>query len=209
MRESAGDERAKHDRFAWPVPDEQALEVTCARIARHLARSATKIIGFLPATNMSGEGGRGGGPGLAPLLVSLAGVLARFVDQDIAIIDHWRNWRRGGGGGGGAQAAAPPARLREVRPRVVEVTPLPSDDAEAAAVALQNTLRAIRNEFGAALVDLGGYAGPGTAPSTLVACDGVVLVVRLRRARIAAVDALAVHVPSVKRLGAILIGSAS
>ena len=209
MAVSADDESAKRDRYSWPVVDEQALEVTCARIARRLARSATKVIGLLPATSMNGHDG-GGGPGLAPLLASLAGVLARFVGQDIAIIDNWRNWRRGsGGGGGGAKVAAPPAPLREVRPRVIEVTPLPSDDAEAAGASLQNTLRAIRNEFGAVLVDLGDYAGPGTAPSTLAACDGVVLVVGLRRARIAAVDALVMHVPSVKRLGAILIGSAS
>jgi hypothetical protein len=96
-----------------------------------------------------------------------------------------------------------------VRPRVVAITPLPCADAVAATTALQNTLRVTRREFGAVLVDLGGYAAAGTAPSTLTLCDGVVLVVAVRRARIAAVSALSLHVPSAKRLGAILVGSAS
>src|SRR5258707_14893436 len=107
------------------------------------------------------------------MCASLAGVLARFVDQDVAIIGNWQTWRKGGAGGGdGGKASS--ARLREVRPRVIEITPLPSADAEAAGVALQNTLRMTRREFGAVLVDLGGYAAAGTAPSTLAACDGVV-----------------------------------
>jgi hypothetical protein len=206
---SAGGEAPAPDRFSWPSVDPEALEVTCARIARHLARSASKIVGLLPTTPGLGDGAGGTRVGLAPLLASLAGVLARFVDQDVAIIDHWKTWRKAGGAGGGAEGDASPSRLREVRPRVIEITPLPCDDAVAAGTALQNTLRVTRREFGAVLVDLGGYAPAGTAPSTLSVCDGVVLVVGLRRARIAAVSALSRHIPSAKRLGAILVGSRS
>ena len=202
---SAREEGPSADRYTWASVDPEALEVTCARIARHLARSATKIIGLLPATRGLGDGTGGTAIGLAPLLANLAGVLARFLDQDVAMIDHWRTW--GKGGGGGAEGVS--SRLREVRPRVIEITPLPCDDAVAATAALQNTLRVTRREFGAVLVDLGGYAAAGTAPSTLTACDGVVLVIALRRARIAGVSALSLHIPSAKRLGAILVGSAS
>ncbi|HET6148263.1 MAG TPA: hypothetical protein VFH68_12085 [Polyangia bacterium] len=208
-------EARRPDRYAWPAVDEEAVEVTCARIARHLARAATKIIGLLPAARFPGDDGTRGAPGLAPLLASLAGSLARFLDQDIAIIEHWRTWPRSGGGRAGASrdggdTAKPAAgRLREVRPRVIEISPLPCDDAIAAGVALQNTLRMTRKEFGAVLIDLGGYAAAGTSPATLELCDGIVLVVPARRTRIAAVSALSAHVPSAKRLGAILLGSRS
>jgi hypothetical protein len=205
---SASDEGPKADRYTWVSVDPEALEVTCARIARHLARSATKIIGLLPTTRGLGDGTGNTAVGLAPLLASLAGVLARFLDQDVAIIDHWKTWRKGGGAADG-EGEGPSSRLREVRPRVVEITPLPCADAVAATTALQNTVRVTRREFGAVLVDLGGYAPPGTAPSTLTLCDGVVLVVAVRRTRIAAVSALSLHVPSAKRLGAILVGSPS
>jgi hypothetical protein len=192
------------DRYSWDVRDPQALEVTCAGIARHLARSGGKVIGLLSVTRGLGDGGRRT-PGLAPVLAHLAGVLARFVDQDVAIIDNWQTWRKGGGGDG----APAPARIREVRPRVIEISPLPSADVAGAVVALQNTLRMTRKEFGAVLIDLGGYAEAGTPPSTLNLCDGVVLLVSLRRTRIAAVESLVKHLPAAKRLGAILIGSGS
>jgi hypothetical protein len=210
-------EERRSDRYAWPAVDEEAVEVTCSRIARHLARATSKVVGLLPTARFPGDDGSQLSPGLAPLLASLAGALSRFVDQDIAIIEHWRTWRqaRGRAAGAGKEGeegdAAKPARsrLREVRPRVVEITPLPCDDAPAAGVALQNTLRLSRKEFGAVLIDLGGYAAAGTAPATLEMCDGVLLVVAARRTRIAAVSALANHVPSAKRLGAILLGSRS
>lgn len=194
------------------------MEVTCSRIARHLARATTKIVGLLPTTRFPGDDGSKGSPGLAPLLASLGVSLSRFLDQDIAIIEHWRTWRgagagqhggKDGGAAGGGAAKAAPGRLREVRARVIEITPLPCDDAIAAGVALQSTLRMTRKEFGAVLVDLGGYAAAGTAPATLELCDGIVLVVAARRTRISAVSALATHVPSAKRLGAILLGSPS
>ena len=195
------------------------MEVTCSRIARHLARATTKIVGLLPTTRLPGDDGSKGSPGLAPLLASLGVSLSRFLDQDIAIIEHWRTWRGAGAGrdaeadGDGAEGHGAPkpaaGRLREVRARVIEITPLPCDDAIAAGVALQSTLRMTRKEFGAVLVDLGGYAAAGTAPATLELCDGIVLVVAARRTRISAVSALATHVPSAKRLGAILLGSPS
>jgi hypothetical protein len=206
-------EARKPDRYTWSAVDEEAVEVTCSRIARHLTRATTRIIGLLPVARFPGDDGMRGAPGLAPLLASLAGALARFVDQDIAIIEHWRTWKRGAAarepGQDGDSAKPGPGRLREVRPRVIEITPLPCDDAIAAGVALQSTLRMTRKEFGAVLIDLGGYAAAGTAPATLELCDGIVLVVPARRTRIAAVSALSTHVPSAKRLGAILLGSGS
>jgi hypothetical protein len=207
MSAATDGEGREPDRFDWLGADEETIEVTSSRIARRLSRAATKVVGLLPTGRDLCAGGPAA-PRMAPLLASLAGALARFVDQEVAIIDHWRAWNKGGAASG-AGARPAPARLREVRPRVIEITPLPSDDAAAAAVALQNTLRLLRGEFGAVLVDLGGYADAGTAPALLAACDGVVLVVTARHARIDAVGALLTHVPSAKRLGAILIGSRS
>jgi hypothetical protein len=192
-------EAREPDRYSWLAVDDEAVEVTCARIARHLSRAGVKVIGLLPNGRGLDEDGVRDAPGMAPLLASLAGALVRFVDQDVAIVDHWRTWRKVGTDGA-------PARIREIRPRVVEIAPLPCDDASAAGVALQNTLRLSRAEFGAILVNLSGYAPAGTAPSTLAVCDGVALVVTARGTRTAAVVALSAHVPSAKRLGVILVG---
>ena len=139
---------------------------------------------------------------MAPLLATLAGAIVRFVDQDVTIVDHWQTWSRDTSSPEGEDPSA--SRVREVRPRVVEVTPRATDDAEAT-VALQNTLGVLRSRRIFVLVNLGGYADPGTAPSTLSLCDGVALVVVARRARLEAVESLARHIPATKWLGAIWV----
>ena len=81
----------KPDRYSWPGADERELEVTCARIARHLSLARPRTVGFLP---VGGEGrSRGARPmRLAPLLSRVAGALIGFVSDDVAIVDSWRTW---------------------------------------------------------------------------------------------------------------------
>jgi hypothetical protein len=194
----------KSDRYSWHDAPEETIEVTASGIARHIARAGARVIGLLPTGNDLGENPRGA-VGMSPLLVALAVALVRFVDQDVAIIDHWQTWKRAVARTG-TGADAPPSRVREIRPRVVEVSPALSADAKEAEVALQNALRVLRKNGGPVLVHLGGYAPAGTAPATMQLCDGIALVVSARRTRISVVGALAKHVPESKRLGAILIG---
>jgi len=194
----------KSDRYSWHDAPEETIEVTASGIARHIARAGARVIGLLPTGDDLGENPRGA-VGMSPLLAALAAALVRFVDQDVAIIDHWKTWRRAvPRAGTGADAAS--SRVREIRPRVVDVSPTLSADAKEAEVALQNALRVLRKNGGPVLVHLGGYAPAGTAPSTMQLCDGIALVVSARRTRISLVAALAKHVPESKRLGAILIG---
>ena len=211
----ASDEPPRVDRYAWPSADEQALEVTCARVARQLALAHPRTVGFLP---IGGEGtGRGARTlSLAPLLSRVAGQLIGFVTDDVAIIDSWRTWSPGqkdadGDGDGDADAGAgagtdPTSRIREIQPRVLDVMPLPCKDAMAAAAALRNTLGILRRSVSIVLVHLGGYAPVGIAPSTLNMVDGVVLVVSTRRTLRTAVAGMAQQLPAGKQLGAILVG---
>jgi hypothetical protein len=197
----------KADRYSWFGAEAEDIEVTASGIARHIARSGARVIGLLPTGQDLGDNPRGA-VGMSPLLAALAAALVRFVDQEVAIIDHWQCWKRAVPRSGSG-ADAPPSRVREIRPRVVDVSPTASTDAPAAAVALQNALKALRKSGGLVLVHLGGYAPAGTAPATMQVCDGIVLVVSERHTRISVVDALAKHLPGSKRLGAILIGGRS
>jgi hypothetical protein len=197
----------KPDRYSWLDADEETIEVTASGIARHIARSGARVIGLLPTGQDLGENPRGA-IGMSPLLAALAAALVRFVDQDVAIIDHWQTWKRAVARTG-TGTDGPPSRVREIRPRVVEVSPTLSADAEEAAVALQNALKALRKNGGPVLVHLGGYAPAGTAPATMQLVDAIALVVSARRTRISVVGALAKYVPESKRLGVILIGGRS
>jgi hypothetical protein len=191
------------DRYDWPTGSEEALTITCSRIARHISRAGTRVIGLLPV----------GGPlaaplPLGPLLLRLATALVGFVAGDVALVDAWPTWARKGDGEGagpeGKDAAA--TRFVELRPQILEIAPPACDDAASAAVALQNTLRVLRRGVGLVLVHLGGYAPPGTAPASLILVDGVMLLVAPRQTRKKAVAALFDHIPPAKRLGAVLIG---
>jgi hypothetical protein len=197
----------KPDRYSWLDADDDTIEVSASGIARHIARAGARVIGLLPTGKDLGDSARGA-MAMSPMLAAVAVALVRFVDQDVAIIDHWQTWKRAVARTG-TGADAPPSRVREIRPRVVEVSPTLSADAEEAAVALQNALKALRRSGGPVLVHLGGYAPVGTAPATMQLCDGIALVVSARRTRISVVHALAKHVPEGKRLGAILIGGRS
>ncbi len=198
-----GEDR-KPDRYSWVDADEETIEVASSGIARHISRAGARVIGLLPVARDLAEGGRGA-PGMSPLLAVLAVALVRFVDQEVAIIDHWQTWKRAVARSG-TGADAPPSRVREVRPRVVDVSPTASLDAAAATVALQNALKALRKSGSVVLVHLGGYAPAGTVPSTIQACDGVALVVSVPRTRISVVSSLVKYIPESKRLGVILIG---
>jgi hypothetical protein len=202
MAKSKGE---KADRYTWSGADPEALEVTASRVARHISRAGVRVVGLLPtgADLVDGAETRRR-PRMAPLLATLASAIVRFVDQDVSIVDHWQTWKRDDASPEGEESSS--SRLREVRPRVLEVTPRPAADAEEAAAALQNTLGVLRRGgIGFVLVNLGGFAAPGTAPSTLSLCDGVALVVVARRARITAVESLARHIPEPKWLGAIWV----
>jgi hypothetical protein len=201
---SAEAEAQKPDRYSWLDAQDETLEVTSSGVARHIARSGARVVGLLP-TGRDLAGGSRSASGMSPLLAALAAAMVRFVDQEVAIIDHWQVWKRAVARSGGG-ADGPPSRVREIRPRVVEVSPAASDDAAAASTALQNAIKVMRKSGGVVLVNLGGYAPVGTAPAAQAACDGIVLVVSVRRTRIAKVGALTKHIPEAKRLGAILVG---
>ncbi len=195
------------DRYSWVDAEEETIEVASSGIARHISRAGARVIGLLPTARELVDSARGA-PGMSPLLAALAGALVRFIDQEVAIIDHWQTWKRAVPRSG-TGTDSPPSRVREIRPRVVDVSPAASLDAEAAAIALQNALKVLRKTGGVVLVHLGGYAPAGTVPATIQACDGVALVVSERRTRISVVSGLAKYIPESKRLGVILIGGRS
>ena len=186
------------DRYGWPGAADDALAAEATRIARHIARTRPPVVALLPVHCKRPLDDR-----LSPVMLRLAGALLGFADGDVATIDTWRTWPWGEAVEWGQTAAH---RSRWLRPRILEIAPVPCGDASAAAVALQNALAARPPGLMTTLVNLGGYAAPGAVPSALRLADATALVVAARSTRQRAVADAAAHVPDGKLLGAILIG---
>jgi hypothetical protein len=186
------------DRYGWPGPPGEALEVEATRIARHIVRARPGVVALLPVEGQEVLDDR-----LAPMLLRVAEALLGFADGDVAVIDTWRTWPWGEAVDWGQTAAH---RSRWLKPRILEIAPVPCGDGAAAAVALENALAARPKGLTTTLVNLGGYAAPGAAPSALRLVNGVVLVVSARRTRQRPVAEMARRLSDGKLLGAILIG---
>ncbi len=185
--------------YAWPGADEAAVTLSCARVARHIARSGVRRVGVLPV----GRYGLGwSGLDLSPMLERVAGALAMFVDGDVAFIGPWTEWSVRAPAGSAAAA-----HTREVHPHVLEVVPRPQEDGASAAAALEPALSSVPVTVSPILVDLGGYGRLEAIPAAVAALDGLLIAVVARSARTNRVaEALKDVVPAAKRLGAILIG---
>ena len=191
------------DRYGWPGaeagPRAGALDGTCTAIARHLIRAQVRSVGFLPAA-----GALLPGASAAPLLSRIAGALVKFVPEErsVALVDAWPTW-----GWGPAMEAGDTAlfRTRALRPRVVELSPIPCGDAEAALATLQASLEARPPELAVVLVNLSGYVAPGAMPSAVDFVDGVVLLAGRRRTWGGALGRMSRFLPAKKNLGTILV----
>jgi hypothetical protein len=186
------------DRYGWPGPPEAELVSAATRIARHIARAHAPVVALLPVDRGLPLEDR-----LAPVLLRLAEALLGFSDGNVAVLDTWRTWPWGQAVERGQTAAH---RSRWLRPRILEIAPVPCSDASAAAIALQNALLARPDGLVTTLVNLGGYGDRGAVPSALRLADAAVLVVPTRRTRQRTVADVAQHVQDGKLLGAILIG---
>jgi hypothetical protein len=185
------------ERYGWPEAGEGPLSLAATRIARNLARSGARVIGFLPVDDRLDPGR------LGPVLLRAAEALTGFVAGELAVVDTWPTWPWGIPLEVGATAAP---RLRQIAPRVLEIAPPPCNDAPVAGVVLRESLAACPARLARVLVNLGGYATPGAVPQALEAVDAVVLLVAARRSRQAAVSDLARRLPPGKSLGAVLVG---
>ena len=185
------------ERYGWPDVAPGVLEGACTPVARHLVRACVGTVGFLPAA-----GALPPGADLAPLIAQVAGAALGFVTGDVALIDSWRTWIWGQAMEVGDESLY---RKRLLRPRLLELAPLPCGDPEAATLALEATLSRRPEGLGLVLVNLAGYGEPGTMPAALDTVDGVVLLARARRSRRAAFERMARFLPAAKNLGAILL----
>jgi hypothetical protein len=186
-------------RYGWPGVPEPALVADATRIARQIARAHPPVVALFPVD----DGRQTQDDRLAPALLRVAEALLNFAEGDVAIIDTWRTWPWGEAAQWGQTAAH---RGRWLRPRVLEIAPVPCGDASAAAVALENALAGRPAGLMTTLVNLGGYADQGAVPSALRLADAVVLVVANRRTRQRTLTSVADHIRDGKLLGAILIG---
>ncbi|HXU01045.1 MAG TPA: hypothetical protein VN903_08640 [Polyangia bacterium] len=186
------------DRYGWPGTPEDALGLEATRIARHVVRSAASVVALLPVASRPPLDDR-----VAPVLLRVAEALLGFVTGNVAVIDTWRTWPWGESVEWGDR---PAHRSRWLEPRILEISPVPCGDAQAAAVALENALAARPEGLAVTLVNLGGYAEPGAAPAGLRLVDAAALLVSTRRSRRRAVATAAAHIPDGKLVGAILIG---
>ena len=185
------------ERYGWPGPPDAALAADATRIARHIVRARPPVVALLPVDGPQPMDDR-----LAPVLLRLAEALTNFSDGNVAIIDTWRTWPWGDAAEKGQIAHGG----RWLRPRILEIAPVPCGDASAATVALQNALAGRPEDLVTTLVNLGGYAERGAVPSALGLADAAVLVVANRQTRQRTLESAAEHVQDGKLLGAILIG---
>jgi len=191
------------DRYGWPAADAGpragALDGTCTSIARHLIRAQVHTAGFLPA-----DGALEKGASAAPLLSRIAGALAKFVPEDrsIALVDAWPTW-----GWGPAMQAGDTAlfRTRALRPRVLELSPVPCGDAEAALSTLQAALQARPPGLAVVLINLADYVAPGAMPAAVEFVDGIVLLAGRRRTWGGGLARMSRFLPAKKNLGTILV----
>jgi hypothetical protein len=187
------------DAPASGAPDDVEQEAAYAAITRRLLLDEARIIGFL-----SVAGRRAAAPPLRPYLDRLATTLTAFVATDVAIIPSFEAWASPAGSA--EPESRPRLTVREIRPRVVEVLPPSCASAADAALALEQVLSTLSEDFRQVLVDLGGYATPLSAPPALSLVEGVVFVVSARAARMGALRRLGRAIPDSKQIGAILVG---
>lgn len=185
-------------RYGWPGIPEPVLEADATRIARQIARAHPPVVALFPLDGRQTQEDR-----LAPALLRVAEALLNFAEGNVAIIDTWRTWPWGEAVELGQTAAH---RGRWLRPRVLEIAPVPCGDASAATVALENALAGRPAGLMTTLINLGGYADRGAVPSALRLADAVVLVVTARHTRQRTLTSVAEHIRDGKLLGAILIG---
>jgi hypothetical protein len=179
---------------------ELPLEVVYARISRQVVRDGARVIGFVPV-DKPGRRTPDESP-VGPVLEQLAVALTGFVQGDVAIVPAWPTWPPAPD-----DAAEPAGRMtiRELEPRVVEVLPRGCPDGASAALALEQVLHVLSEDFVHVLVDLTGYAAPGAAPTAVGLVEAAVLIATVRRARLATLRALSDQIPDSKHLGAILL----
>jgi len=186
------------DRYGWAAAPEEELAAASTRISRHIARARAGVVALLPV-----DGRRPLDDRVAPALMRLGEALLGFADGNVAVIDTWRTWPWGEAVEWGQTAAH---RSRWLKPRILEIAPVPCGDSEAAAIALENALAARPQGLMTTLVNLAGYAARGAVPAALRLADAAVLLVPTRQSRRRTVAKVAAHVPDGKLLGAILIG---
>jgi hypothetical protein len=184
-------------RYGWPHAEAGELEAEATRVARLLVRSGGRVIGFLPVDAHLEPPER-----LAPLLARIAEALGGFVTGDVGVVDAWPTWPWGKAQEAGSMAAH---RMRWIRPRVMEIAPTPCGDAGAAAVSLTNAVAGAPSSLASILVNLAGYANPGTVSQAVDVTDVLVLVLARRKTRRAAIDRVRAVLPTAKVLGAVLV----
>jgi hypothetical protein len=141
------------DRYGWAAAPEEELAAASTRIARHIARARAGVVALLPV-----DGRRPLDDRVAPALMRLGEALLGFADGNVAVIDTWRTWPWGEAVEWGQTAAH---RSRWLKPRILEIAPVPCGDSEAAAIALENALAARPQGLMTTLVNLAGYAARG------------------------------------------------
>ena len=165
-------------------------------IARRLALSAMRVIGFLPVTARRPQDD-------SSWLASLAEALTEFVPGDVGLVGDWRAWTSGGES---AESSNDPAAGEPAASRVRRLMPAAAADRARASIELRKTLAHQPEGLSRLLVSIADYASPGAIPAALDWMDGVALLVPVRRARWKSVANVVRGVAPEKQLGVIVVG---
>ena len=165
-------------------------------IARRLALTAMRVIGFLPVTARRPQDD-------SSWLGSLAEALTEFVSGDVGLVGDWRAWTSGGGG---AESGEDPAAAERGASRVRRLIPAAASDRARASIELRKTIAHPPEDLSRLLVSLADYASPGAIPAALDWMDGVALLVPVRHTRWKRVADVVRGVAPEKQLGVIVVG---
>jgi hypothetical protein len=157
-------------------------------IARRLARTEARVIGFLAVSKTHVDVSR--------VAAELGAALRHFVTGPIAVVAAWSGWD---GRAGGAVVPAPD------HAGLVRVVPPPCSNPALATVALEEALANRRSQFPRVLVDLSGYAKLGELPAVVAAIDGVAFLAQTKGTLKRRLKRLSESLAPDRNLGAILI----
>ena len=186
--------------FVASDDDDPGVRAECARVARHLLTSGTRIVGLLPVTRETA---------VPPVAVQLGLALVELSGATVAVVDanvHWPALSR--------IVEEAPIRAddetlfatRWLRSSLALLTPAHAGDAGAGLVELERAIVHGRDLFAFMIADLTGFDLLGEHLGAMDLVQGVLLVAPAGKIKENELLRWSQDIPAARRLGVLLVG---